>query len=47
VKVEPMVQEMGAPMVPTSAQAEAMGQLQVVVYMAPMVTRSGMASLET
>lgn len=47
MKVEPLVQEMGAPMVLTLAQAEATGQLQVVVYMAPMVTHSGTASLET
>ena len=47
MKVEPLVQEMGAPMVLTSAQAEAMGQPQVVVYMGPTVNRSGLASLET
>lgn len=46
-KVEPLGQEMGAPTVLTSAQAEAMGQLQVVVYMVPMVNRSWVASLET
>lgn len=46
-KVEPLVQEMGAPTALTSAQVEATGQLQVVVYMAPMVNRSGEASLET
>lgn len=45
-KVEPSVQEMGVPMVLISAQEEVMGQLQVT-YMAPMVIRSGLASLET
>lgn len=45
-KVEPSVQEMGVPMVLISAQEEVMGQLQVA-YMAPMVIRSGLASLET
>lgn len=46
-KVEPLVQETGAPTGLTSAQAEAMGQPQVVAYMGPTANRSGLASPET